>query len=312
MSLERLAPWREQYVFSGVALMGSVARVTAALAGLLGRHEDAARDFVLAEAVDGRVGAVGPLARTWIDHGRWLLARGDDEQGRARIERGRKLAAEHSLGGLVALADAALGVEREVAAPTGPTPAALVREGDVWTLDFDGTVTRLKDAKGLHYLVRLLRDPGVEQHALDLVGPGNGGGASAEGLEVRADTGDAGPALDAQAKAEYRSRVAELRAELEEAESFNDPERAARAREELDWISQALSQAVGLGGRDRPQSSDAERARVNVTRAIKAVVKRIADHDARAARVLDTNVRTGVFCVYTPDPDRPVDWTLPD
>ena len=58
-------------------------------------------------------------------------------------------------------------------------------------------------------------------------------------------------ALDTQAKAEYRARLEDLRADIEEAEAFNDPERAARAREEMDFIAQELSSAVGLGGRDR-------------------------------------------------------------
>jgi len=58
----------------------------------------------------------------------------------------------------------------------------------------------------------------------------------------------------------------ELREEIEEAESFNDPERRARGRAELDFIAAELGRAVGLRGRDRPQGSDAERARVNVTR----------------------------------------------
>ncbi|MEA2123977.1 MAG: hypothetical protein QOI80_759, partial [Solirubrobacteraceae bacterium] len=303
--LERLRPWREQYVYTGVSLMGSVARLTAGLAALLGRRDEAERDFALAERVDERIGAPGPLARTLIDYGTWL---GDRE----RLERARDLAARYGFPRLLAAAEAGLGTAPATPA-TGPIPAALVREGDVWTLTFDGRVTRLKDAKGLAYLVRLLRAPGVEQHALELVGNGATSTAGAEeGLSVRADTGDAGPALDPQAKAEYRARVEALREEIEEAEAFNDPERLTRAREELEWIGRSLSQAVGLGGRDRPQSSDAERARVNVTRAIRALVKRIAEHDDRAARVLDATVRTGIFCLYAPDPDRPIEWSLPD
>jgi hypothetical protein len=45
--------------------------------------------------------------------------------------------------------------------------------------------------------------------------------------------------LDAAAKAAYQARLPELRAELEEAEGFNDPARATRARHELDswWPS---------------------------------------------------------------------------
>jgi hypothetical protein len=127
---------------------------------------------------------------------------------------------------------------------------------------------------------------------------------------VRAGTGDAGPALDSRAKAEYRSRLEDLRAEIEEAESFNDPERAARAREELDFIARELSAAVGLGGRDRAVSSAAERARVNVTRALRREIRRIADEDAHLGRELETTVRTGTFCAYEPDPRRPVVWDV--
>ena len=127
---------------------------------------------------------------------------------------------------------------------------------------------------------------------------------------MRADAGDAGPALDAQAKAAYRTRVQELRDELEEAESFNDPERAARAREELAWIAEQLTGAVGLGGRERRTGSDAERARVNVTRAIRAALRRVGERDAELGRHLQGTVRTGTFCSYEPDPTEPLAWTV--
>ena len=93
-----------------------------------------------------------------------------------------------------------------------------------------------------------------------------------------------GPTLDAEAKRPLPRRAVELRDELEEAESFNDPERAARAREELAWIAEQLTGAVGLGGRDRRTGSDAERARVNVTRAIRAraAARRRARRGARS------------------------------
>ena len=43
------------------------------------------------------------------------------------------------------------------------------REGEYWTIAYDGTVFRLKDAKGLHYIAHLLRHPGLEIHVADLV-----------------------------------------------------------------------------------------------------------------------------------------------
>ena len=190
----------------------------------------------------------------------------------------------------------------------------LAREGDVWRLDYEGRVLRVRDAKGMRHLALLLANPGIEFHAVDVATAAEGGAAPAaenvEGLGVRAGTGDAGPALDSQAKAEYRTRLEDLRAEIEEAESFNDPERAAHAREEMEFIAHELSAAVGLGGRDRRAASAAERARVNVTRALRREIRRIADEDAGLGRELETTVRTGTFCAYEPDPRRPVAWEV--
>ena len=93
-------------------------------------------------------------------------------------------------------------------------------------------------------------------------------------------------------------------------DAFNDPERAARAREELGFLARELAGAVGLGGRDRKTGSDTERARVNVTRAIRTALKRIAEHDAALGASLGSAIRTGTFCVYEPAPgDAPV-WDL--
>src|SRR5512145_731976 len=61
---------------------------------------------------------------------------------------------------------------------TPPTADTLFRhEGDFWTLAYQGTVCRVKDAKGLHYIAYLLRHPGREFHVLDLLGQ--------QGLEIR-------------------------------------------------------------------------------------------------------------------------------
>jgi hypothetical protein len=169
------------------------------------------------------------------------------------------------------------------------------------------TSFHLKDAKGVQHLAHLLANPGQEFHALDLVGGQSVGGDSAglpdPELSVRGrGQDDSGPLLDPQAKAEYRQRVSDLQEELEEAETFNDPERASRARAELDFIEAELSAAVGLGGRDRRSGGSAERARVNVTRALKGTVDRIADYDEALGHHLRTCVRTGTFCVYDPGP----------
>lgn len=173
----------------------------------------------------------------------------------------------------------------------------LRREGEFWTLSYEGRITRIADARGLHHLARLLAEPGREVHALDLTA---GGSAP--------HPADAGPILDAAAKAAYRERVTELRAELDEAEAFADAGRAERARAELDALTAELARAAGLGGRDRRVGDAAERARVSVTKAIRSALRRIAQHDPDLAEHLGRTVRTGIFCSYQPDPRVRASW----
>ena len=192
------------------------------------------------------------------------------------------------------------------------------REGEYWTVVFEGVVVRLRDAKGLGHLARLLADPGREFHVVDLeaanrqtrspqgLGPGGRGGAGE--LWVRPDLGDAGALLDATAKAAYQARLGELGAELEEAEADNDPTRAARARAEREFLVAELARAVGLGGRDRRAAAHAERARLNVTRAIRTALVNLTRVHPALGRHLAATVRTGRYCSYTPDPRTPIAW----
>lgn len=73
----------------------------------------------------------------------------------------------------------------------------------------------------------------------------------------------------------------------------------------MDLLTEQLAAAVGLGGRDRGAASSAERARVTVTKAIRAAQQRIAREDAELGAHLEVSVRTGSFCVYRPDPGSP-------
>lgn len=187
------------------------------------------------------------------------------------------------------------------------------REGDYWSVELDGDRARLRDMKGMTYLAYLLARPEREVHALELVGLGRAEVATttAAAPDTLADAlGDAGPALDAAAKEAYRSRLAQLRAAIAEAEASNDPQRAGALRVEQELIARELSAAVGLGGRDRPVAAASERARVNVTRAISDAMKRIAAHAPRLARHLEASVRTGGWCSYRPPRPEEGDWQL--
>jgi hypothetical protein len=190
---------------------------------------------------------------------------------------------------------------------------AFRREGEYWSIAYDGDAFRLRDSKGLRYLARLLREPGRELHALDLVA-GETGAERAErtpepGL-MSSSLSAAGEILDAQAKAAYRRRLGELEAEVDEARALGDPERAARAGEERDFLVRELAGAIGLGGRDRRMGSPSERARVSVTRAIRAALARIGDQSSALGDHLERTIHTGTYCSYTPDPRAPIDWRI--
>jgi non-specific serine/threonine protein kinase len=198
--------------------------------------------------------------------------------------------------------------------PFAPTGNVFKKEGEYWTITYGGAVVRMKDAKGLRYLVQLLRHPDQEIHVLDLVaeaeaGSGDGFGGVGDGLTVARGSG-AGPILDATAKAQYKRRLAELREELEEAERFNDTGRAERARVETEALTRTLSEAVGLGGRDREAVSNVERARVMVTLRIRSALKKIRESRPVLGHHFDMTVKTGRYCTYVPDPASPVSWVF--
>jgi predicted ATPase len=179
------------------------------------------------------------------------------------------------------------------------TPGVLRRQEGRWLVGFGEAHFDLPDTKGMGYLARLLAEPDHEIHVLDLAGVGRSAGG-----------GHAGPILDDAAKAAYRQRVVDLQAEIEEAQAWNDLERAGRAAVELEAITQELRAAVGLGGRDRLAASGAERARVSVRKAIASAVARIGEHDPDLGLLLSTTIKTGTYCRYTPDPRVPVAWQL--
>ena len=191
--------------------------------------------------------------------------------------------------------------------------------GEYWTLGFENSTFSLKDIKGLGYIQRLLQHPGEEFHALDLLGsPGTSAAPEierADNASLLGDAtvsigglGDAGEMLDAKAKQEYQRRLVELREELEDLHERGDEKRGARVESEIDFLHREIARAVGLGGRDRRVGSAAERARLNVTRAIKSALQKISERHGQLGELLDRSIRTGSFSCYRANPHTPITW----
>ena len=194
-----------------------------------------------------------------------------------------------------------------------------VCNGEYWTIGFGDASFSLKDIKGLGYVHRLLQHPGEEFHSLDLLnGPGAPAAEELDSAEKAAllgsatvsvgGLGDAGEMLDAKAKQEYQRKIVELRERLEDLRERGEEERAAQVESEMDFLLREIARAVGLGGRGRRAGSAAERARLNITRAIKSALQKISERNRQLGELLDRSIRTGSFSCYLASTQTPIAW----
>jgi hypothetical protein len=299
---DALAPYAGGAVVVGAAITvkGAVDHHLGLLAAALARPDAAAAHFRRALAAHERLGA-----RPWALRSRYELARlrladpGARDAARATLAAVARDAGRLGMAELAARAEARHRAAGDAVAARG----TFRRDGAVWTLGFAGTTVRMRDAKGLRDLAALLRAPGVPVRAAELVAAAGGGDAGMADLRMGADE-----LLDERARRELRARLAELEAEVEEAERWADPERAARAADERDALLRELAAAVGLGGRARRLGDQGERARKAVTARIRDVIVRIDRlHPALAAH-LRASVTTGTSCAYSPA--APTAWDL--
>ncbi|MDD9965170.1 MAG: hypothetical protein OXR73_03025, partial [Myxococcales bacterium] len=158
-------------------------------------------------------------------------------------------------------------VEPDTDAEGQPSPRALfLRKGDMRHIRFADSEVHVKDLKGMRYLERLLPEPGREFHALDLIEVERGALPTApKHTAADLDTESGGQTglevFDREAREAYRRRLAEVEADIEEAEAHNDLERATLARADRQFLVDELARGVGLGGPARRPGERAARDR---------------------------------------------------
>src|SRR5262249_2039658 len=170
-----LLPYQDRCApVAGYALTwGAVSRSLGGLATLLGRYEEAERHFEAALELNARIRARIWVAHTQHDYARMLPARGapgDHDKAAALAttalatarQVGMKPLEEHLVSLLAEAGLAPEGRSADAAPPAalGPaatTPARFRREGEYWTIAYEGKQLRLRDAKGLQYIADLLR-----------------------------------------------------------------------------------------------------------------------------------------------------------
>jgi hypothetical protein len=268
-------------------------------AELLGDLDDAVEHFERAIAVCDRVGA--PVYRA---DAAWALARvlasrgspGDAERAAVLAHDATLLAdavgVALPLSGvappIVGGADADGGERTDDARSSGPSAR---RVDEMWVITFDGREVQVRHGVGIEHLIRLLELPRQERHVLDL----SGGWAAGERPSSRIEV------LDDRARQAYRSRIADLRAALDDADADGDAGRSREIQDELDTLTDELRRAMGLGGRARSMNDDNERARVAVTKALRSTIRRIAERHPILGQHLEQTIRTGTFCSYESD-----------
>jgi len=255
------------------------------LAATMGRHADAIGHFEDAIEFEERIGALPFLAHSLAGLADTLASSGDAARAARCRHRSRDIAQRL---GMSVLLDR-----------LGPAASewSLVRDGEVWLLSAGAERARLRDGRGLHYLRALLAEPRRDIPSLDLAA----GGAGLASATV-------GPVLDAAARDSYRRRLGAVTEALDAADRSGDRQAGERAAAERAALIRELRGGVGLGGRSRQIAPETERARVNVTRTLRAAIGRIAAAAPNAAAHLRASVRTGTYCRYDPAPGGPDRW----
>jgi tetratricopeptide (TPR) repeat protein len=305
-------------------LGGHLARAEAAVAAGEGKLDAALAGFESAVTIFRKYALPWEEADTLQRWGRALTAAGQNDRAAEKFDAAIEVYRRHGAGQRwIDRVEAARIEQQDTAVPVSdkrPSDDECLfrREGEFWTIAYCGVTCRLRDMKGLGYIAHLIAHPGHRIHVLDLFAQVGGSGAApnptadlhAEDLEIVSDPGDASEVLDSRARAEYRQRLSELHAELEEAERNNDIGCAERTRNELDSLTDGLRSALGLGGRSRRFTAETERARGTVSKSIRVSLERIRRSHQELGAHLSTCLRTGYFCAYLPDPGRQPSWRI--
>ncbi len=353
---EALLPHRNlNIVFGQLGFLGPAHRYLGMLATMLGRFKEAKAHLLQARCMSFRTGAQPWAAYASHDYARMILVRNEpggsqdavsvstevlntalglgmkDLQRRASVLRAEAESANARLAGF---SGDVVHTDSIFSAPQEPSVVAesetafeqpkagegegkvFRREGDYWTIVFEGKLLRLKHVKGLSLICCLLRHPEQEFLASTLETLASGGTTAEIGQsdtrqrepgEARVPVGGSTPALDASAKASYACRLLELRDELEEAKSLNDLGKASKIQAEMDFLARELDSAGSRKG-GTAWASEIERYRVNVTNAIRNVVRKIRPNHPSLARYLATTIKTGRVCSFGPDQKYPGPW----
>lgn len=167
--------------------------------------------------------------------------------------------------------------------------------GQTREIQFNGKRISLPDSIGLWYLAEFLSRPHKTLDPVELE-------QARTGITARSSTSGTGERLDDEAKRDYEAELIELREDIAEAESFNDPGRLEQLRSEFQIIADELTKSKGKDGQSRI-TTDAGKSRRNVRQQMQRDInKKIAPQHPDLADHLLKAFKRSWMC-YQPDDD---------
>ncbi len=322
---ELLRPLADEWLIvgQGSLIEGPVVRVMALASSVLGETERALEENAEAQRRAQESGALLFVWHALRDRGLMLRRAGRFSEASEVLE---DVISRYRSAGLSQQADwlederRAMVSSSAVSAPSGvatPTPddqetartsGEFRRDNDVWHVALGDEVMICRHLKGMAMIAALLGAPDRPIAASALAVVGDGATLTAEHAAIRTES--AQTLVDDEAVEAYRRRSDEIVDQLDRADRRGDVVASTQLQAELDEITRELASAHGLGGRRRAMTSEDERSRVRVNKAIRSSIRRIGEQAPSVALHLERSIDTGLFCSYRPDPLRRVDWTL--
>jgi tetratricopeptide (TPR) repeat protein len=282
----------------GVACFGSVQHALGVAALTCGRNDEAVDH--LRTAVSQNIGLGNWPAATLSRHRLSIalsLCPDDERRSQAQYQLDVAHSEANQLG--MELTSLAAGDTGLPPSDEGAEGVTCVRRGPMWRIRLQARSVHIEHCVGMAYLAVLFANPGHDISAVELT---TGSGTKETAPAARQTTHTV---LDQHALIAYKERLAALQTEIDRCDVIGDQKRAIEAHRERDWLLAQLRTATGLGGRVRSFTTNDERARIAVGKAIRRALDRIHAADPTLGAILIAAVRTGHRCSYTPPaPDR--------
>jgi hypothetical protein len=174
---------------------------------------------------------------------------------------------------------------------TGVEEAVFRKDGEVWTLSFEGKTVHVSDALGLGYIGELLRTPQMAIEAAQLAG------VSVESSKLVALPGI--PLADEATIKAVRADLVEKKTELAGLQK-SDWTRRGALQEEIPKLEKYLVEVETHQGKARKVAGTAQRSRTSVTNAINRAIDHISAQHPDLGLHLKESLKTGTTPIYAP------------